>query len=259
MTGREGKGTEVADAELVTTRNSHPFERPSPPSPPPPTSTDNRKICAYMGVQHYPSVMFLGHGSYMVNDPISRFFWGSQRAPERTIMYTGDLYVEVHHPCVRRPVPLTARSLSPLTPSLPLTLTFPPPSRLLPPVLLLVHARREVGDVEDLPLLLLPTRVAGEVRVESANGCGWRGREMHEWLRRIGRNRCSWRKNGPVSLLPLTSSQSWGMSCQACSVGHSASPASRPAWPARPAGGTPVGVVSGQGQSTGDDVRTSAG
>ena len=133
------------------------------------------------------------------------------------------------------------------------------PSRLLPPVLLLVHARREVGDVEDLPLLLLPTRVAGEVRVESANGCGWRGREMHEWLRRIGRNRCSWRKNGPVSLLPLTSSQSWGMSCQACLVGHSASPASRPAWPARPAGGTPVGVVSGQGQSTGDDVRTSAG
>jgi hypothetical protein len=57
-------------------------------------TTDNQRLCAHVGVEHYPSVLFVGYGSYRRNDPVRRRLLGKKAVPERTVMYTGDLYFE---------------------------------------------------------------------------------------------------------------------------------------------------------------------
>ena len=55
---------------------------------------DNQRLCAHVGVEHYPSVLFVGYGSYRRNDFMSNKLLGKKRVPERSVMYAGELYFE---------------------------------------------------------------------------------------------------------------------------------------------------------------------
>jgi hypothetical protein len=57
-------------------------------------TTDNQRLCAHVGVEHYPSVLFVGYGSYRRNDFMRNKMLGKKVVPERTVMYTGELYFE---------------------------------------------------------------------------------------------------------------------------------------------------------------------
>lgn len=47
----------------------------------------HQRLCASVGVRHYPSVLFVGHGSYHASDPVSVKLLGAAAVPDRTVMY----------------------------------------------------------------------------------------------------------------------------------------------------------------------------
>lgn len=47
----------------------------------------HQRLCAAVGVRHYPSVLFVGHGSYHASDPLSVKLLGAADVPARTAMY----------------------------------------------------------------------------------------------------------------------------------------------------------------------------
>jgi len=56
---------------------------------------EHQKLCASVGVKHYPSVLFAGHGSYHAADPLSVALGKVAKGlPPRTVMYPGDLFFE---------------------------------------------------------------------------------------------------------------------------------------------------------------------
>jgi hypothetical protein len=54
--------------------------------------SESERICSLVGLQHYPSVLYVGHGSYYPNNVIS--FFDTSTIPEKTILYKGELYFE---------------------------------------------------------------------------------------------------------------------------------------------------------------------
>lgn len=55
-------------------------------------NAESEQLCSIVGLQHYPSVLFVGHGSFYPNNLIS--FFSNETLPEKTIMYKGELYYE---------------------------------------------------------------------------------------------------------------------------------------------------------------------
>jgi len=49
------------------------------------------EVCYYLGIDRYPTVMYLGYGSFYSNDPISVYLFGQKPRLDRATVYEGEL------------------------------------------------------------------------------------------------------------------------------------------------------------------------